>query len=122
MKPVHKNAAACAFAGGFTVMLQDKPIMTPAKAPLVLRSGAIASASAPLRRTSGALAGVMIGLSWSITVKPPANAQAAAFLWTGFIARRAPFQAPDRRTRRAPGLPRSRRNPMSPSYAAAAAP
>ncbi|HZL60180.1 MAG TPA: ATP12 family protein [Stellaceae bacterium] len=53
MKPVHKNAAACAFAGGFTVMLQDKPIMTPAKAPLVLRSGALAEAIAAEWRAQG---------------------------------------------------------------------
>jgi len=53
MKTVHKNAAACAFAGEFTVMLQGKPIVTPAKAPLVLRSRPLAEAIAAEWRAQG---------------------------------------------------------------------
>lgn len=46
MKRFYKSATAGETAGGYTVLLDGKPIRTPAKAPLVVRSRALAEAIA----------------------------------------------------------------------------
>ena len=44
MKRFYKAAGAVACDGGFTVQLDGKPIRTPAKAPLIVPSEALANA------------------------------------------------------------------------------
>lgn len=46
MKRFYKNAAVAPVAGGFTVALDGKPVRTPAKAPLIVPSRALADAIA----------------------------------------------------------------------------
>jgi chaperone required for assembly of F1-ATPase len=53
MKRFYRQVAAWPAAGGFTVALDDRPIRTPAKAPLLLPSAALAEAIAEEWRVQG---------------------------------------------------------------------
>jgi chaperone required for assembly of F1-ATPase len=53
MKRFYRHAAAQPLEGGFTVALDDRPIRTPAKAPLLLPTPALAEAIADEWRTQG---------------------------------------------------------------------